>query len=64
MPKMKTRKAAVKRFARSPRGKIKMHRPFASHKLTGKSPKRKRHLRQMGTASPKDVSRINRMISG
>ena len=64
MPKMRTRMGATKRFVKTRRGKIKMHRPFASHKLTGKSAKRKRHLRQTGTVSPKDVSRIKRMIRG
>ena len=64
MPKMKTRKGAAKRFARTARGKIKMHKPYASHKLTKKTTKMKRTLRQSGTASPRDVPRINRMIGG
>ena len=64
MPKMKTRRGAAKRFTRTARGKLKMHKPFASHKLTKKSAKRKRSLRQSGTVSPEDVPRINRMIGG
>ena len=63
MPKMKTRKGAAKRFKKTAHGKIKMNKPFASHKLTKKTAKKKRHLRKSEIASPRDVSRINRMIS-
>lgn len=62
MPKMKTRRGAAKRLARTALDKIKMHKAYASHKLTGKTTKKKRYLRQSATASPSDVPRIKRML--
>ncbi len=46
MPKIKTRRAAAKRFKVTGNGKLKRHHAFASHILTKKSSKRKRNLRQ------------------
>ena len=46
MPKMKTNRAAAKRFKKTGTGKIVRARAFKSHILTKKSPKRKRMLRQ------------------
>lgn len=46
MPKMKTRKAVASRFRVTATGKLKTSRGGRRHKLTGKSPKRKRQLRQ------------------
>ena len=62
MPKMKTRRGAAKRLARTALGKFRMHKAYASHKLTKKTTKKKRSLRQSGTASPSDVPRIRRML--
>ncbi|MSP72877.1 MAG: 50S ribosomal protein L35 [Myxococcales bacterium] len=45
MPKMKTRKAAAKRFRVKKSGAIKCGRANKRHLLTKKSAKRKRHLR-------------------
>ncbi|ABK16126.1 50S ribosomal protein L35 [Syntrophobacter fumaroxidans] len=49
MPKMKTNRAAAKRFKRTGTGKFMRARANKSHILTKKSPQRKRRLRQ-GTA--------------
>ena len=46
MPKMKTNRAAAKRFSVTGSGKIKRNKGFKSHLLSSKGKKRKRHLRQ------------------
>lgn len=46
MPKMKTKKAAAKRFSKTGSGKLKRNKANKSHILTKKSTKRKRNLRQ------------------
>ena len=45
MPKMKTKKAAAKRFKKTASGQLKRMKAFKSHILTKKSTKRKRNLR-------------------
>jgi large subunit ribosomal protein L35 len=62
MPKLKTNRGAAKRFSRTARGKIRRNKAFFSHLLTGKSPRRKRMLRQGGLVSPADVKRVKRLI--
>lgn len=44
MPKMKTHKGLKKRVKVTGRGKIKAHRSFKGHLMTGKSAKRRRKL--------------------
>jgi large subunit ribosomal protein L35 len=46
MPKMKTRKAVSSKFRVTGTGKLKMSQPGRRHKLTNKTPKRKRQLRR------------------
>ena len=46
MPKIKTSRAAAKRFKKTGTGKLKRMKAFKSHILTKKSTKRKRNLRQ------------------
>ena len=46
MPKIKTNRAAAKRFKRTGSGKYVYAKSFASHILTKKSRKRKRSLRK------------------
>ncbi len=46
MPKMKSNRAAAKRFRKTAKGKIRCDKPFHSHILTKKSTKRKRRLRK------------------
>ena len=45
MPKMKTKRAAAKRFKATGTGKLKRNKAYKSHILTKKSPKTKRNLR-------------------
>ena len=46
MPKMKTTKAAAKRFKKTGTGLLKRNKAYKSHILTKKSTKRKRNLRK------------------
>ena len=46
MPKMKTSRAAAKRFQKTGTGKLKRMKAYKSHILTKKSQKRKRNLRK------------------
>ena len=46
MPKMKTSKAAAKRFKKTGTGKLKRVKAYKSHILTKKSSKTKRNLRK------------------
>lgn len=46
MPKIKTNRAAAKRFRKTGTGKIVFSKSHASHLLTKKTRKRKRSLRQ------------------
>lgn len=62
MPKMKTNSGAKKRFSLTGTGRVKRKRAFASHILTKKSPKRKRHLREATLVSKVDEARIKRLI--
>lgn len=46
MPKMKTNRAAAKRFKKTGTGQLKRNKAYKSHILTKKSQKRKRNLRK------------------
>ena len=46
MPKVKTKRAASKRFKVTGTGKLVRHKAYKSHILTKKSTKRKRNLRK------------------
>ncbi|HBQ85181.1 MAG TPA: 50S ribosomal protein L35 [Syntrophomonas sp.] len=62
MPKMKSNRAAAKRFKRTGSGKIKRSKAYGSHLLGHKSPKRKRNLRKSGLVSVAETKRISRLI--
>ena len=47
MPKVKTKRAAAKRFKVTGTGKLKRMKAYKSHILTKKSAKRKRNLRKL-----------------
>ena len=46
MPKIKTHKGIAKRVKKTASGKLKSKKSFHGHKLTKKTGKKKRHLRQ------------------
>ena len=62
MPKMKTRKAAAKRFKKTGTGKFRRNRSGGRHILTKKSPKRKRRLGRDAPVSASDVKRLKAAI--
>lgn len=62
MPKIKTLRAAAKRFKKTASGKFMRRHAFHSHILTKKSAKRKRHLREEAVVSGADKSTVERML--
>ena len=62
MPKIKTSRAAAKRFAKTGSGKYKFRKSHASHILTKKTTKRKRSLRQPQTVADSDMKAVRRML--
>ncbi len=62
MPKLKTNRAAAKRFKKTGTGKFKRNRALKRHNLTKKSRKRKRKLRQSTIATHADLKRLRRMV--
>jgi large subunit ribosomal protein L35 len=62
MPKIKTNRAAAKRFRKTASGKIKCGHAFRSHILTKKSTKLKRSLRAKNHLKACDVPGVARML--
>ena len=62
MPKLKTNKAAQKRFKISRSGKIKRKKAFLRHILTSKGKGRKRHLRQTGYIHEADEKAVRQLL--
>ena len=62
MPKMKSNRAAKKRFKLTASGRVKHRQNYKSHILTKKSAKRKRQLRKYGYVHPSDEPRVKSMI--
>ncbi|MEW5818959.1 MAG: 50S ribosomal protein L35 [Cyanobacteriota bacterium] len=58
MPKMKTHRAAAKRYKVTASGKIKRRKAYKSHILTKKSPERKRRLGNMEDLFKGEVKRV------
>lgn len=62
MGKIKTNRAAAKRFRVTGSGKIKRNKGFKSHLLSSKAKKRKRKLRQGTTVSASETKNIRKLI--
>jgi large subunit ribosomal protein L35 len=62
MPKVKTSRSAAKRLRATSSGKIKRNKACKSHKLTTKTRKRKRNLRQGGLVDSANSKRIKRLL--
>jgi large subunit ribosomal protein L35 len=62
MPKMKTNRAAAKRFKKTGSGKLKRSRAFTSHMFSNKTQKQKRKLRKATIMTSGDFSRTRRML--
>ena len=62
MPKMKTKRAAMKRFSYTGSGKIKRWKANKRHILTKKTRARKNHLGKAGLVSSADFPRVSRLL--
>jgi large subunit ribosomal protein L35 len=62
MPKIKTNRAAAKRFKVTGTGKVRRYKAYKSHLLSKKSPKRKRNLRSAGLVDPTNMRGIRRLL--
>ncbi len=62
MPKLKTKRAAMKRFKRTGTGKLKRFRANKRHILTKKTRRRKNQLGKPALVSSADFRRVNRLL--
>ncbi len=62
MPKMKTKRAAAKRFKKTGNGELKRYKAYKSHILTKKSSKRKRNLRKPTMTDPTNVKNMKKIL--
>ena len=62
MPKVKTKKAAAKRFKMTGTGKLKRMKAYKSHILTKKSTKRKRNLRKATITDATNVKNMKKIL--
>jgi large subunit ribosomal protein L35 len=62
MPKMKTNRAAAKRFRLTGTGKVRRSKGGAQHCFMGKSRKRRRRLRDNDMVAPEMEQRIKQML--
>ena len=62
MPKMKTSRAAAKRFKVSGSGKLVRSKAYKSHILTKKSQKRKRNLRKQIEVDKTNVKKMKKIL--
>lgn len=62
MPKMKTSRAAAKRFKKTGTGKIVRNKAYKSHILTKKTQKRKRNLRKPTVLDQTNVKNMKKIL--
>ncbi|MCX5750172.1 MAG: 50S ribosomal protein L35 [Candidatus Saganbacteria bacterium] len=62
MPKMKTNRAAAKRFRKTGSGKIMIKRAMHSHMLECKRSGKKRHQRKEAVLAKSDLRRVKRLL--
>ncbi len=62
MPKMKTKKAAAKRYKLTASGRVKYKKMNLRHILTKKTTKRKRNLRKAGFVDPVATGQIKKKL--
>ena len=62
MPKIKTNRAAAKRFKKTATGKLKRNKAYKSHILTKKTTKRKRNLRQATITDATNVKNMKKVL--
>lgn len=62
MPKLKTRKAAAKRFQKSGSGKLMRRKAFKNHLLQHKGASRKRRISRMAVVNERDAENVQMML--
>ncbi|MDD6798129.1 MAG: 50S ribosomal protein L35 [Bacteroides sp.] len=62
MPKVKTKKAAAKRFKKTGTGELKRMKAYKSHILTKKTTKRKRNLRHSTLTDSTNVKTMKKIL--
>lgn len=62
MPKIRSNRAAQKRFRRTASGKFKRGKAFRRHILTKKTQKTKRNLRKKGMVAKADLKEVRTLI--
>ncbi len=62
MPKLKTNRAAAKRFKATKNGGFKRGKAFGRHLKTVKSAKRRRAMRTAGMLDSTEMSRVKKML--
>lgn len=62
MPKIKTKRAAAKRFKKTGTGKLKRSKAYKSHILTKKSTKRKRNLRKATMTDDSNIKNMKKVL--
>ncbi|AVK99753.1 50S ribosomal protein L35 [Pediococcus inopinatus] len=63
MPKMKTNRAAAKRFKRTGTGGFKSANAYTSHRFHGKTKKQRRQLRGLSMMDHTSVKRYRKMLA-
>ena len=62
MPKLKTKRAAAKRFKLTGTGKLKRSKAYKRHILTKKTTKNKRNLRKATTVDASNVKTMKKVL--
>ncbi len=62
MPKMKSKRAAKKRFSLTSTGKVKYKQMNKGHIMTKKAQKRKRHLKKAAVLSEADSIKMRKQL--
>ena len=62
MPKVKTKRAAAKRFKKTGSGELKRMKAYKSHILTKKTTKRKRNLRKATLADSTNAPNMKKLL--
>ena len=62
MPKIKTKRAAAKRFSKTGNGKLKRNKAYKSHILAKKTTKRKRNLRKATMTDETNVKNMKKVL--
>jgi large subunit ribosomal protein L35 len=62
MPKLKSRKAAAKRFGKTGSGKLTRRKAFKNHLLEHKSAKRRRGLTGLALVNERDADNVQAML--